>query len=275
MEKIILDSEFFNIEDTLCCGQTFRFIPYKNGYKVYSLDKCAYCYQEHNNTIIETEHKDYFYNYFDLDRDYSIIYNSAQQSGKDVLIKSSNIGKGIRILNQDRIEMIFSFIISQNNNIPRIKGIIEKLCLKLGEKKYFCGEEYYAFPTIEKLEKQTVEFYKSIGLGYRAEYIKRVAEDIDFNVINNAKNLSTEELKKYLISLHGIGPKVADCISLFGFHRTDSFPVDTWIEKVYKQDFNGELSDRTKITAFFVNKFKEYSGYFQQYLFYYKRSKEK
>lgn len=275
MERIVFSSEYFNIADTLNCGQVFRFIPYKKGYKVFSNTKICYCYEESGYTVIETDDKDYFYNYFDLDRDYSEIYSFAIKGG-EFLSLCADKGKGIRILNQDKTETLFSFIISQNNNIPRIKNIIEKLCLALGEKKFFLGEEYYSFPSVAKLSKQSLEFYRSVGLGYRAEYIKNLAEQIANGLdVSSFSTLNTSELKNKLISLHGVGPKVADCVAFFGFHRTDSFPVDTWIEKVYVENFNGTIKDRKKIAEYFVNKFKDKSGYIQQYLFHYKRNIEK
>jgi N-glycosylase/DNA lyase len=277
MKKIIYDSEYFNILDTLECGQVFRFIPYKQGFRVHSLDKCAYCYTVENKTIIECEDKDYdyFYNYFDLDRDYSKIHRSAIDFGVRILTTSASLGKGIRILNQDPFETTISFLISQNNNIPRIKSLIEKLCVNLGEKKQFLGEEYYAFPSLEKLKTQTVEFYKNLGFGYRANYLLNTVEFLQNHLdILSLKSLSTTDLKSVLLSVNGIGPKVADCITFFGFRKTDSFPVDTWIEKIYREDFNGELKSRQKMAEYFVEKFGFNAGYFQQYLFYYKRSKE-
>ena len=276
--KIITESKFFNVLDTLECGQIFRFAPFKKGFMVISADKCAYVYNEGDKAIIECDEADekYFYNYFDLDRDYSLIYEGARSFGVDVLSLSADLGKGIRILNQDRIETLFSFIISQNNNIKRIKGIIERLSESLGEKKNFLGHMFFAFPTAERLAEKSVEFYKSIGLGYRAEYIKRLAIDIKNGLdLDSFNALNTKDLNKKLISIYGVGPKVANCVTLFGFHRSDSFPVDTWIEKVYREDFKGQIKNRDRITEHFLEIFKENAGYYQQYLFYYKRSKEK
>ncbi|MBQ0099796.1 MAG: hypothetical protein KBS91_04555, partial [Firmicutes bacterium] len=214
MEKIKYGSKYFNVKDTLECGQIFRFKPYKEGYVVYSLSKCAYCYNEGNFAYIEceSEDKDYFCRFFDLDKDYGEIVGKAISSNYEILRRSAELGKGVRILNQDIEETVFSFIVSQNNNIPNIKKIIEKMCLGLGEKKSFMGEDYYAFPTIEKMAKAPLEFYKSISLGYRAEYIKKLAENISNGFSLVALNeLSTEELKKSLVKLYGIGRKVADC----------------------------------------------------------------
>ena len=276
MQNLVFDSEFFNITDTLECGQVFRFTPYKKGYKVFSSDKCAYVYTENAQTVIRCNDGDseYFTNYFDTLRDYSQIYNSALSHGISVLVTSAKLGKGIRILNQNPTEALFSFIVSQNNNIPRIKGIIEKLCANLGDKKSFDGEEYFAFPTTKKMASVPLEFYQSIGLGYRAEYIKRLADDIENKkiLIDELSKLDPENLAIALISIHGVGPKVCDCVTLFGFHKSDSFPVDTWIEKVYREDFFGKQTDRAKISKELKDKFGQNAGYFQQYLFYYKRT---
>jgi N-glycosylase/DNA lyase len=277
MKKIICDRKFFDVKDTLECGQVFRFIPYKQGFLIFTLDKCAYVYHEGKTAVIECEDGDseYFTNYFDLGRDYSKIVSHAQNSGVEILKIASESGKGIRILNQDITETLFSFIVSQNNNIPRIKGIIEKLCLNLGEKKNFNGIEYFAFPTVEKMAKSPLDFYKSIGLGYRAEYILRFAQSIDTGLdITAFSALETIELKKELLKIYGVGPKVADCVLFFGYKKSDSFPVDTWIEKVYREDFGGNIKDRAKIAEWFVEQFKENSGYFQQYLFHFKRKNQ-
>jgi len=277
MKSLVFNSEFFNIKDTLDCGQIFRYIPFEKGYKVFSLDKCCYAYTEEDKTVITCNDGDldYFSEFFDLGRDYKDIHDGAINSGVPILSISAQLGKGIRILNQNKTETLFSFIVSQNNNIPRIKGIIEKLCFSKGEKKCFMGEEYFAFPSAEILAKETTDFFKSIGLGYRAEYIRRLAVEIQNGLdIESLSTLTTTQLKTRLTALYGVGRKVCDCVSLFGFHRSDSFPVDTWIEKVYKEDFGGKLTDREKIAEWFVERFKNNAGYYQQYLFYYKRSLE-
>lgn len=267
-------SEFFNATDTLSCGQVFRFYAYKEGFILFSLDKACYVYTKGTETFLQCNDDDeqYFERYFDLDRDYSLIVKRAKKFGGITEI-ASNFGKGIRILNQDTEETLFSFIVSQNNNIPRIKSIIEKLCNALGEEREFFSEIYHAFPTAEIMAEQDIDFFYSIGLGYRAPYIKKLAQDIVSGTvdINKMSNLPTIQLKKTLVQLYGVGSKVADCVILFGFHHTDAFPVDTWMEKVYKEDFNGNLVDREKIAQGFVEKFGEDSGYFQQYMFYYKR----
>lgn len=278
MQKITVSSEYFNAADTLLCGQLFRFSPSDNGYFVVSGDKACRVATENGFTAIECEDKDkdYFYRYFDLGRDYSAIVARAKSFGGTLSV-AAELGKGVRILNQNAEEALFSFVVSQNNNIPRIKGIIERLCAALGEEKTFCGVKYRSFPAAEVMALENEEFYRGIGLGYRAPFIKRLAESVASGETNTdeMRELSAKELKNRLLKIYGVGRKVADCVSLFGFHRSDAFPVDVWIEKVYRENFCGTLTDREKISEWFVSEFGEDSGFFQQYLFYYKRSLEK
>ncbi len=277
MDKIKYSNQYFNISDTLECGQTFRYQKNGNGYLIFSLDKCAYAYQTEEETIIECEKEDkeYFENYFDLGLNYSVVVDSAINSGAKTLKKSAEMGKGIRILRQNPLEMLYSFMISQNNNIPRIKKSLFMLCEKFGQRKQFGEIEYFAFPTKEKLISLTEEDFRSIGVGFRARYLKKLGEELsggfDIGALNGCE---TQILRDKLTSLLGVGRKVADCVILFGFYRLDCFPVDTWIEKVYKQDFNGSLTDREEMSKWFVEKFKDKSGYYQQYLFDYKRRTE-
>lgn len=270
--KFDYDSTYFNPEHTLDCGQVFRFKPYKDGYFLVSADKACYLHTDGIKTIAESDDIDYFYDYFDLNRDYSEIVKRAKSYNIPLLSKSAESCKGLRmLLKQNREEMIYSFIISQNNNIPRIKGIIERICSGLGEELSSPFGEYYSFPSSKALANTDVSFFKAAGAGYRDSYITETAKRISAEGIEKLENLSAEELKKQLLTYKGIGAKVADCISLFGFGKTRAFPVDTWIEKIYREDFHGELKDRNKISEYFVNEFGEYSGFIQQYLFYGKR----
>lgn len=269
--KFDFDAEYFNPEHTLECGQTFRFSPYKDGYRVCSADKICYVRRDGAKTVVESEDCDYFYRYFDLDKDYREIAEKAKSFNVPLLSRSAECYKGLRILNADREEMIYSFIISQNNNIPRIKGIIEKICLGLGEKKVSDLGEYNTFPSSAALAAADAEFFKSAGAGYRDAYLCETSRRIAAEGVAELESLNAPELKKRLLTYKGVGPKVADCIALFGFGKTDSFPVDVWIEKVYREDFGGALTDRNKITQYFTGLFGKYSGYIQQYLFYGKR----
>ena len=269
--KFDFDAQYFNPEHTLECGQVFRFFKYGKGYAVLSADKYCLVYTDGNKTVVESDEPDYFYNYFDLNRDYSPIVEKAKSYDIPLLSKSAENCKGLRILNQNREEMIYSFIISQNNNIPRIKGIIGRICEGLGEKRQGAFGEYFTFPSSATLAGADISFFRACGAGYRDSYLFETSKRISAEGISHLESLDNKSLKKQLLTYKGIGGKVADCIALFGFGKTDSFPVDTWIEKIYKEDFNGTLKNRERIAEYFVNEFKEYSGYIQQYLFYGKR----
>lgn len=273
MEEIILKGkilESFDIKHVLECGQVFRFGKINEKYYVLSKGECAFVQNIGDYCQITCTKSNYFKKYFDFSTDYDIIKQTL--SKEEILRDSISNGNGIRILNQDLFEVIISFILSSNNNIPRIKGMIERLCFALGEKKEFLDFEYYTFPRIEDMATKDEQFYRNLGFGFRAKYIKKTIELMQngFN-IEVLNNLSTEEAREKLLQLSGVGRKVADCILLFGLHKMDVFPVDTWIEKIYRDHFyQGELT-REQQSDYFVSKFKELSGYAQQYLFYYKR----
>ena len=275
MSAIKIKSEFFNAKDTLECGQVFRYSESGGVYTVYSLNKVAKIYTNNDYTYIETDDVEYFTSYFDLKTDYNLIFNKILGVNNPFITNVAQLAKGIRILKQDVTETAFSFIISQNNNIKRIQSTIEKLCANLGEKIIKNGVEFYAFPSVKSLASASLEFYKSIGLGYRAEYIKGFAEMLNggYN-LEDLRALSTAQITSELLKVKGIGKKVADCITLFGYSKTDSFPVDTWIEKIYIQNLKGTQKDRVKISNELTSKFGTLSGYVQQYVFYYKRSLE-
>ena len=171
-------------------------------------------------------------------------------------------------MHQPLVETIVGFIISANNNIPRIQKALQQIATNFGKN---CGE-FYAFPTLEELQKITEQDFVDFGCGYRAPYlvetIKKLATDFNFEKLENS---DTKTAKQELLKLKGVGPKVADCILLFGLGKRDVFPVDTWIEKVYLEDFSGKKANRNQIAKFFVDEFKDLSGYAQQYVFYYKR----
>ncbi len=269
--KFDFDATYFNPEQVLDCGQTFRFTPFKEGFFVVSADKACYVHTDGVKTEVESEDSEYFYNYFDLERDYSLIIDRAKSHGVPLLTRSAEELKGLRLLNQNREEMLYSFIVSQNNNIPRIKGIIGRICGGLGEKREFLGQEYFTFPSTRKLAEAGKEFFKNAGCGYRDTFLAETSARILKEGLEHLSPLSTAELKKQLLTYKGVGAKVADCVALFGFGKRDSFPVDVWIEKIYKEDFCGDLNDRNKINEYFCNLFGEDAGYIQQYLFYGKR----
>lgn len=258
----------FNPKQTLTCGQIFRYKITEDYCEVNSGENYAKIYENENKIEIVTKTPEYFLEFFDLNRDYSAIRQSLSfdQTVKEAL----PYGSGIRILKNNLVEIMFSFVISANNNIPRIQKIIEKLC-RFGKK---C-DGYNAFPTIKELNELSLEKFSALGAGYRDKYLFKLSKELANVNLEEKKKLSTKELRTWLISLSGIGPKVADCILLFGFNRFDVFPVDTWVEKLYNQYyFNGEKS-RPEIAKFFVDYFGQNAGIAQQYLFNYIRNFDK
>lgn len=262
---LIIGKNDFNIDDILLCGQIFSFNKVDYGYDVYSLDKDAKVVEEENGYRIITNDSAYFENFFDLKTDYSLIKKELKKY--PLLSEPIKFGVGIRILKQDLFETLISFIVSANNNIKRIQLILNRMREKLG--KDMGG--FYAFPTQEELLKVDEKFFKEIGAGYRAGYIYKVVRQVDEKMLKDWNNLSTREIRKKLIALSGVGPKVADCVLLFGYGRKDVFPVDTWIAKMFNK-YYAPLENREEIRRRLINEFGNLAGYAQQYLFYFMRS---
>ena len=258
--------QYFNIRDTLECGQIFRYKVLQNGgYCVYSLDKYAELFYDGNDVAVKTADKEYFWHFFDLDTDYAA--KVSKISAISPLMKeASDFGKGIRILNQDLTEMIFSFIISANNNIKRIQLIIERLCNELGEDTPY-GK---AFPSVSALASAPVDLFTKLGAGYRDKYLSVTANKLLNYDLSSLAALDSVSARRELLTFMGVGPKVADCILLFGMRRGDVFPVDTWIKKVYHNYFEQGHKD-SEISSYFCNLFGVDAGLCQQYLFYFQR----
>ncbi len=214
--------------------------------------------------------------YLDLDRDYSYIKKELA-SKDDVVARAIDYGHGIRILNQEKWETLISFIISQNNNIPRIKKCIDSLAQNLGEKAgEYRGREFYNLPSPEKLASATVEDLAQVRLGYRAKYLIETAKQVTEQGIESLERLGSEdvdsdetfeELKKYC----GVGPKVANCIALFSMGKLDRFPIDVWVKKVMNRLYGIEENNMKEMARFAADSFGQYGGIAQQYLFYYIR----
>ena len=255
----------FNIEHILECGQVFCYEKTKEGYIVFPGDKYAKIIAGGEGYQIITDDANYFIDWFDLDNDYNQIKNKLNTF--KIMKEPIKYGYGIRILKQDLFEMLVSFIISANNNIKRIKLILNNLRTRLGEN--INGR--HTFPSYEKLSGCSEEFFKECGAGYRASYLVKVLKQITPELLERMRSLPTKELRSWLIGLSGVGPKVADCVLLFGYNRFDVFPVDTWIVQMYNS-FYSPLENREKISKNLVDEFGLLSGYAQQYLFYFQRS---
>ena len=256
----------FSAKDILECGQIFAFNKTEKGYVVFSLDKKAEIVETETGFKIITCDTKYFENFFDLKTDYGLI--KSRLSKFKILENPIKFGHGIRILKQDLFETLISFIVSANNNIKRIQLILNRL----REKHEKNMGDYYAFPTQEKLLSVDEQFFKDIGAGYRASYLYKVVRQVNEKTLESWRELPTKELRNKLIALSGVGPKVADCVLLFGYGKKDVFPVDTWINQMYNK-FYKPLDNREKIRENLVNEFGELSGYAQQYLFFSMREK--
>lgn len=265
----------FDLKNTFLNGQCFRFDPYKNGYLGIALNKVIYLQKDGDNFLIDgvtrEEFDSCFLDYFDLKRDYKKITDSFQK--EENLKKAIEYGKGMRILRQDPWETLISFIISQNNNIGRIKSIISRLSNKYGTPIIYDDTVFYLFPTPQQLKNVTEQDYKNLGLGYRARYLENTVKDVIDNKVDfkNLKTIGYFKAKEQLLTLNGVGPKVADCILLFGLNYLDAFPVDTWIKKVMERLYLKKSATNQEIWDYAQNAFKEYAGLAQQFLFYYGR----
>ncbi len=253
-------------KQTFLCGQCFRWNEQADGSfigvvgdTVARVYKNGESFQVDANCDCETA----LSSYLDLERDYDKIRTTVSIDSKTAL--AADFGAGIRILKQEPWEALCSFIISQCNNIPRIKLIISKLCFQYGKKIEWGGETYYTFPTADDIAGLSVSDLDFLKSGYRAPYILGAARavsngQLDFDAL---RAMNTIEAKKQLLMLDGVGDKVASCMLLFGLGKLDAFPVDVWVHRVTEQ-FYGKGFDPSKA-------FGEYAGIAQQYLFYYAR----
>lgn len=284
MQKWILENpNTFNLKDILECGQCFRWNEIEQnryigivGQNVVSVE------QKGNNYIFTSEGKDdlqqLITKYFDLERDYEKIKETLSKIDNSMK-ESIEYGKGIRILNQDLWETIISFIISANNNIPRIRGIIERIAKAYGKKIVFEGKEYYSFPTSEELAKAEVEDLRKLGLGFRDIRVKETTQMVNEKKVDLEslqKEIEYQKVRETLLTLSGVGPKVADCILLFStLKRWEAFPIDVWVRRVMNEIYI-KKEDETKVSRNEIEKlaqekFGNLAGMAQQYLFYWKR----
>ncbi len=279
---IIKNQESFELKDIFECGQCFRWNENEDGSYTGVINNGVLNVEKQSEKIIFTgmldeDIKEVVRFYFDLDRNYEEI--KMQLSNIDKYLKTSvEYGKGIRILNQDLWETIISFIISANNNIPRIKGIIERISKKYGTEIEWNGEKYYTFPTPKQLGKATVEDLRSLGTGFRDVRIyettqKILSKEVDLNKIAKKDTLTARD---ELLTLSGVGPKVADCILLFStLKRFDVFPIDVWVRRVmnelYIKNEDETKVSKNEIAKIAKKKFGNLEGLAQQYLFYWKR----
>ena len=264
------------------CGQCFRWnIQTDGSYTGVFKNNVLNVKKENNKIIFKGICSDNIIkvinDYFDFDTDYNKI--KKELSNVDEYLKESiQFGSGIRILNQDLWETIISFIISANNNIPRIKGIIERISKKYGNKLEWNNEEYYTFPTPEQFSKANVEDLRALGLGFRDKRVYDTTRIILNNELGLKEFIEEKDvniLREKLLTLPGVGPKVADCIMLFGLKRFEVFPIDVWVRRVmnelYIKNQDETKVNKKEIEKLAMEKYKNLAGLAQQYLFYWKR----
>lgn len=254
---VLLKQPDFDLDETLDCGQAFRWVRLPDGgYTGARLDTPLTIRPaaEKGVFFLEDTTEEQFLNvwcgYFDLNTDYGELKRRFSEDG--TLSKACAFAGGIRILRQDAWEALSSFIISQNNNIPRIKGIIGRLC-----------QHYGSYPTAEQLSGETAESLSFLRAGFRAKYIvdavARVRGGLDLDEVSL---LPTDDARAHLMQIKGVGPKVADCAMLFGMYKLDAFPKDVWVKRVLAEWYPGGLPECVRGAE----------GIAQQYLFHYIRN---
>lgn len=263
-DLIVSDIGRFSLPDTLDCGQAFRWVQNPDGSWQAIVNKRLLRVSANRDTFCiynctAREFNDTWAAYFDLYRDYGKICNAI--SVNPVLKDAAAICGGIRLLRQDPWETLCSFILSQNNNIPRIKGIIDRLCLYFGDSI----EGGYTFPDAKDLAVLTLDDLAPLRSGFRAKYILDAAQKVANGTVplQALYKSNTETARAALMKINGVGPKVADCVLLFAYGKLDAFPQDVWIKRAMQTLFNGRLPDAAV----------PYAGIVQQYIFHYARTK--
>lgn len=277
-EIVIKDVKDINLEHVFECGQCFRWIPAQDGTGDYIGAAGRYAARIHlqssedsSNLIISATGGDerFWADYFDLGTDYTEIKEELIRN-EPAIRSAADYGYGIRILRQDLFETIISFIVSQNNNIPRIRKCIEALCSRYGERIGDAfGREWYAFPEPEVLASASEEDLAALRLGYRAGYIRSSAE----RFVSDMKAGCLPSTREDILSYRGVGPKVANCIMLFGLRDVGAFPVDTWVRHIMNDMYGIPENNMKEMEHFAHEKFGSLAGYAQQYLFYYYRDR--
>ncbi len=271
-EYIFENVKDFDLRHIFECGQCFRWNRQPDGsYSGQAWGRPANVSMDGSRVRVRALEKNgengerFWREYFDLDRDYGSIKRILAEKDP-VVAEAIKSGEGIRILHQEPWETIVSFIISSNNNIPRIKGCIERLAGLCGT---FCGEfegkAVYNVPTAEVLAKLEPGDLATAGLGYRAAYLVKTARQV----------IASGDSFPPLRSLAGVGPKVESCIRLFGFGDLSSFPIDVWVRRVMSELYGFDEGDISGMQKFAADTFGPYGGIAQQYLFYYMREAAK
>ncbi len=284
-EYVIKNIKSFEPKDIFECGQCFRWNKEDDESYTGVVENNVLNVKKENDSIIikgmcSEDIEALCDKYFDLDTDYEEIKKTLSEID-DNLKTSIKYGEGIRILNQDAWEALISFIISANNNIPRIKGIIERISKKYGREIDWNGKKYYTFPTPKELSDATVKDLRELGLGFRDVRVFETTRMVNSKIIDVyelEKMQDVNKLREELLKFSGVGPKVADCIMLFSMKKFEVFPIDVWVKRVmtelYFDTDKGLINvnpNNKKILEYAEEKFGRLAGLAQQYLFYWRR----
>ena len=281
---IIKNTESFEPTHIFECGQCFRWNKEEDGSYTGVVGHNVLNVKKNENEVTITglcseKIEELCKKYFDLETDYEAIKEKLSKIDDNLKI-SIEYGKGIRILKQDTWEALISFIISANNNIPRIKGIIERISKKYGKTIKWQGKEYYTFPTPEELSKASVTDLRKLGLGFRDTRVFETTILVNtkqIDIYELEKIIHTKKLREELLKYPGVGPKVADCIMLFSMRRFEVFPIDVWVRRVMTElYFENETKiepNNKQILKYAEETFGKLAGLAQQYLFYWRREK--
>lgn len=267
----------FHPVHTFECGQCFRWERQEDGaYTGVARNKVVQIRFEKGILEIRNatarDFMEIWFEYLDLDRDYGAI--KEELARKDpVLREAIAFGYGIRLLRQELWETLISFIISSNNRIPRIMKIINSLSKAYGSELQMEGKQFSSFPAAEKLSRSSVEELEVCRGGYRCKYIVYSARMVQRGEVSldSLKDMDTDEARKEIMKLPGVGPKVADCILLYSGTRYDVFPTDVWVKRVMEELYFKREASLKEIQEFVSGRFGNLAGFAQQYLFYFAR----
>lgn len=268
----------FDIEEVLECGQCFHFTKLEEKhYEILAFGKYLRIKQKEDTIILfDTTLDDFnqiWRTYFNIDKDYTTIKSKILKC--DIRLKDAiNAKPGVRILKQDFFETLISFIISQNKQIPHIKQIVHTISERFGNEILLPdGRRVYSFPTVNQLYEISEEQLRECKVGFRAPYIRCAAEMVYTGEINENEllNMSVNTAREKLMTIKGVGEKVANCVLLFGLGFTDTFPVDVWMKRIMEYMYFNEPQEKKIIEQFAMEKYGDLAGYAQQYLFFYGR----
>lgn len=276
MIKIKIEKPF-KLNDTVTCGQIFRFFPLDDGsFDIIIKDRVINVYMEDNYLCVssnkEENLKEVVMDYFDLNNDYDVM-NEFLIKNDEKIKPAVEFSKGLMMIKQDPFETVMSYIISANNGVRGIASALNNIAKNYGKKVIFNNKEYFLFPQYKDLKDVSCEDYRNCKVGFRDKYLKSMVDKLNNNEIDLEEFYSLDTnvaLDKFMQNV-GIGPKVASCILLFAYQKYDVFPIDTWVKKVMKNDY--EIEGEKNIREFATKTYGKYSGIAIQYLFNYGRNK--